>query len=148
MNQDGLVCDHPFDVERLPELASARCTASVLFGDAGVQLLHDRPYSFALAALIEIQGRWAHRYVNVSSARCHSVPLPDVAERMTQEQIANYTECVSDLWIEYLPHLDEWIAGAPEVAFTRPIVAALISGKVSGCIYRYNTFHANPAHNN
>ena len=129
VNQDGLVWDKPLDVERFPELESARCTASVLFGDAGLQLLTSRPYTFALAALIEIQGRWAHRKVDVSSARCPSVPLPDVAERMTSEQIANHTACVGEMWREYLPNLDEWIAGAPEVAFTRPIVAALMSGK-------------------
>ena len=122
--------DKPLDLmlARLPEVAGARCAVGRLYGDAGEALLRQRPQTFAIAALIEVQGRWQHRGVDVSRATCPSNPPDELAATMSARERASYVEEISTMWREYLPRLDEVIESTPEIGFTRPIAAALASG--------------------
>ena len=125
----GRAQDKPLDMARFPELSGARCAVRGLFGDSGATLLRNRPQTFAIAALIEVQGRWQRQGVEVSRSTCPCAPPDELAATMSATERASYVEEVGTMWCEYLPRLDEVIEGTPEIAFVRPIAAALASGR-------------------
>jgi hypothetical protein len=123
----GSAQDKPLDLARFPKLAGARCSIARMFGDSSASLLRNRPQTFAIAALIEVQGIWQRRGVDVSDSTCPCRPPEELAETMSVAERTNYVEAIGSMWKQYLPKLDALIEGAPEITFTRPIAAALAS---------------------
>jgi hypothetical protein len=124
--EGGNPCDSAPDLEMFGELRGAIVQVSSLFGD-GIELMRAHPSTFAMACLVEVQGRWQARGVPISTATCPCEPPPEVAAQLTPRQRANYTERVGDMWQEYLPQLDAVIAKHPRLEYLRPIAAALSS---------------------
>lgn len=120
--------DCPADLELFCELRGAIVHAATLYGN-GVQLMRQRPSTFAMACLLEVQGRWQDRLVPVSEATCPCSPPPEVASKLTARERANYTKKVADMWSEYLPRLEVVLARCPALAFLRPIATALAGSR-------------------
>ena len=139
--------DAPPDQERFPELWGAQVSTGFCYG-AGVELMRSRPTTFAMACLVEVQARWQSRGVDVSGATCPCRPPPDVAERLSERERANYRERLADTWMEYLPRLTCLVEELPQLEYLKPIAAALaaamkpsvskelalLSGPIHSCI--------------
>ena len=121
--------DEPLDLDQFPELFNARVSVDSLFGGADFARAH--PKAFLLGCLIEVQGRWQHKGVDVSGAGVTCTPPPELACSLTLQQQNSYTEPVAQCWQEYLLHLRVFASAggaAHELAFTLPVVDALIAG--------------------
>jgi hypothetical protein len=76
-----------------------------------------RPCTFAMACLLEVQGRWQRRGVDVSGASVPCLPPPEIAARLSWREIVNYQERCADSWVEYLPNISSLVTGEPRLAY-------------------------------
>ncbi len=83
--------DSPPDLELLPELWGAQVVTETCFGGAAA-FMRARPCTFTMACLLEVQGRWQQRGIDVLGATVPCIPPPEIAARLSWREIANYQE--------------------------------------------------------
>ena len=108
---------------KFPALCTARTRLGCCFGDCA--LLHERPGSFTVGALVEILGRWAKRGVRVWTAETVAEPPPALAATMSARERAEHRESAQSMFAEYEQRFDDLVRRTPVLAFAKPIWAAI-----------------------
>jgi hypothetical protein len=93
--EGGNPCDSPLDLELLPELWGAQVVTETCFGDASA-FMRARPCTFAMACLLEVQGLWQRRGVDVWGATVLCLPPPEIAARLSRREIVSCQERCAD----------------------------------------------------